>query len=223
MAGGTASKEAASKEAPAVRIVRPDDVKLAEQQAEPNGKQQQPKREAAAKRPAEKPAAVVGADAAPVTGADHLCLRCDVALMPTVLAPFERKGFELVGAKSSSGSALLALRGPVAAVAGGRALAEDVRRGLPAGASLLVSSSTEESLEWMSQALGPRELVQWEPQGASEWLHADDILLGVHNENRGAVSLPELLAPGRRGEEAGARFCAQLRRDSYVGGRRLLT
>ena len=161
---------------------------------------------------------------------DHLCLRISpLSAVFTVLGPFEKKGFEVVGMKSRGGGALIALRASPSAVAAGRALADKVRASLlPAGATLVVSSSATEALEWMHEALGnPREVVQWEPDAeltswkdaggdAAEDCTPEVIPFGAHNGNCESFRLSELLAPCAVGSALGARFCAQMRRDSYV-------
>ena len=70
---------------------------------------------------------------------EHLILRTDAAHAFSVLAPFEAKGFELIGLKTRGGGALIALRAPASAVSAGRALAAKMRDSLPAGATLLAS------------------------------------------------------------------------------------
>ena len=153
---------------------------------------------------------------------EPLCLRCAVQHVPTVLGPFERKGFELVGLKTRGGGALIALRGPADAIAAGRELvAALLASELPAGATVLASASLTEALDWMHDVLGgPREVVQWQdPDEAGYWLRAEGDLApsGAHNDNRECFRLADLMhAPGEDGGGAGARFCAQLRRDSYV-------
>ena len=149
---------------------------------------------------------------------EHLVLRCDVAHTFTVLAPYERKGFETVGVKSRGSGALIALRANASACAAGRAMVTAVRASLPAGATLLASASAAEALDWMYDALGPRELCQWVPEGDAEWVRADagEELQGTHNGNQECFRLSDLMQPDSVGSAVGVRFCAQLRRDSYV-------
>ena len=149
---------------------------------------------------------------------EHLALRCDVAHAFTVLAPYERKGFEMVAVKSRGAGAMIVLRSTAEACASGRVMVDAVRATLPAGATLLASGSAIEALAWMHEALGPRELCQWVPEDESGWVRANasENLLGAHNDNQEYFLLSELIAPGAVGSELGARFCAQLRRDSYV-------
>jgi len=162
------------------------------------------------------PPASGGGASPPMVG--HLVLRCAAASLSGVLEPYERKGFVLVGAKTRGGGALLALRAPSqAAVEGGRRLADELRRSLPHCSALRASGSAEEALRWMSE-LGARELVQWETEGALEWAHSNcaEPLFGFHNNHSEAIWMSDLLAAGAAGAAAGARFCAQLRRDSYA-------
>jgi len=73
----------------------------------------------------------------------------------------------------------------------------------------------------MHDAFGPREVVQWETdEEPSCWTRADavDELLGAHNGNRQCFLLEDLVGGSdvKMRTETGRRFCAQLRRDSYV-------
>ena len=150
-----------------------------------------------------------------------LCLRVTPLQSTfTALTPFEKKGFSVVGVKNHGGGALVALRGPSELMAAGRALATKVAATLPPNATLVASSSVAEALEWMHEVFrNPREIVQWTaPEESAGWLRAneDEPLRGAHNGNRESFTLAELMAPGAVGSEAGRRFCAQMRRDSYV-------
>ena len=155
---------------------------------------------------------------------EALCLRCSARDVFTVLGPFERKGYEVVGLKSRGGASLIALRASPAAVQAGRTLATKLLPTLPAGASLVASQTMAEALEWLHEWLGgptqqtSREVVQWEPDDDQWWLRdrGDEQILGSHNGNCERFTLGELLAPGAVGSSVGARFCHQMRRDSYV-------
>ena len=152
---------------------------------------------------------------------EHLCLRTESAHTFQVLEPYEKKGFELVSIKSCGGGSLIVLRASGAACAAGRAMATKVLKQLPTGATLATSASLEEALNWMNESLGPREIVQWTAdEEPSCWTRLDaiDELLGSHNGNREYFLLEELVGGSDATAQAaaGARFCAQLRRDSYV-------
>jgi hypothetical protein len=152
---------------------------------------------------------------------EHLCLRTQSAHTFQVLEPYEKKGFELVSIKSCGGGSLIVLRASGAACAAGRAMATKVLKQLPAGATLATSASLEEALNWMNESLGPREIVQWTTdEEPSCWTRLDaiDELVGSHNGNREYFLIEELVGGSDATAQAaaGARFCAQLRRDSYV-------
>ena len=49
---------------------------------------------------------------------EHLVLRTSAAHAFTVLAPYEQKGFELVGLKTRGGGAVIALRAPASGSGG---------------------------------------------------------------------------------------------------------
>jgi len=138
-----------------------------------------------------------------------------------VLAPLERKGLTLVGLKTNAaGEAVAAVRGAAGLCSRGAELVASLRTALPPGASLRAATSVTESLELLHATFGPRELVQWEPDGEEEepceWaVSAVPSLLGDHNGHCESFWLSELVgAPV--GSALGVRFCAQLKRDGYV-------
>jgi hypothetical protein len=169
---------------------------------------------------------------------EHLVLAIEpLASVFAVLAPYEQKGFEVVGVKSRGGGAVVALRASPTAIAAGRALAAkltDSPTALPPGTSVRVSQSAPEALQWMFDAFDgalnkdgvSREVVQWEPDEEEADLKAPSgygygeeplpVPHGAHNGLQDSIKLSDLLAPGAVGTETGRRFCAQLRRDSYV-------
>ena len=73
-------------------------------------------------------------------------LRCTTAETFTVLAPFERKGYELVGLKSRGGGAVIAFRASPSAVVAGRAIVAKLLPTLPVGATLVASRDQPLSL-----------------------------------------------------------------------------
>lgn len=160
---------------------------------------------------------------------EHLVLRIRPSSSAmAVLEPYEKKGFEVVGMKSQSdGSSVIALRGSISVIIAGRALAEQIKAAvMPHGATLQVSTTAAEALAWMYETLGnPREVVQWASDEEDvAWkvmpeeglVNAKGAPYGSHMENCERIRLSDLLAPGALGSAIGQRFCAQLKRDSYV-------
>ena len=155
---------------------------------------------------------------------ETLVLRVDAAHAFTVLAPYEQKGFELVGMKTRGSSAIIALRAEHAAIEAGRALASKLLKTLPKGATLMASKTQAEALELLNSALGApalqvsKEVVQWEPDEEAAWVRdgGEEQILGSHDGMCERFTLAELIAPGAVGSDVGKRFCHQMRRDSYV-------
>ena len=160
---------------------------------------------------------------------EPLVLRTAPSAVFTVLAPYEKKGYEVTGLKTRGGGALIALRASPEAVAAGRLMALKLKATLPPSTPLVASASVSEALEWLHGDLGAgvaggcaattqvsKEVVQWAPEEEESWVHADGPLLGSHDDHRERFTLADLIAPDAVGTAAGEAFCHQLRRDSYV-------
>mmetsp|Transcript_45133 Transcript_45133/g.90127 ORF Transcript_45133/g.90127 Transcript_45133/m.90127 type:complete len:218 (-) Transcript_45133:9-662(-) len=99
---------------------------------------------------------------------EYLALCCNAADVFTVLAPYERKGFQMVAVKSRGAGAIIVLRASPAACVFGRAMAAALQMMLPAGAMLVSSASTVEAKQWMSEASeGRLELWDLEDEAVS--------------------------------------------------------
>eukprot|EP00966_Prymnesium_polylepis_P139741 3228711-Prymnesium_polylepis.1 len=150
---------------------------------------------------------------------EHVVVTVAAPYIADVLQVYERKNFRVVALKASQGTARASLAAP-SALAEGASLAAHLAATLPAAAQFHASSTLEEALTLMHTSFGPREVVQWEPHEDPDECSAvaplDAPLTGSHNDFRESFWLQELLRPGAVGSELGARFCAQLRRDSYV-------
>ena len=155
---------------------------------------------------------------------ETLILRVDAAHAFAVLAPYEQKGFELVGMKTDGGSAIIAFRAEPVAITAGRALAAKLLKTLPAGTTLHATQTQAEALELLHSSFGApasqvsKEVVQWEPDEDAAWVRdgGEEAPLGSHDDMCERFLLADLLTPNAVGSDIGKRFCHQMRRDSYV-------
>ena len=149
---------------------------------------------------------------------EPLVLRTTLDAVVSVIAPFEAKGFELIGVKTAGGGAIIAFRASSAACAAGRGMVDVVRGRLGPGTILVASATVSEALDWMYGVFGPRDISQWQPDDGDACARpdAERELQGTHNGNVECFRLAELVQASSVGSEAGTRFCDQLRRDSYV-------
>jgi len=123
-----------------------------------------------------------------------------------------------VALKTSKGMACVSLAAP-SALADGAKLSAQLQSFLPSAAQYRSTSTLAESLTLMHSVFSEQEVVQWEPYEDEEECGAVSVigpLLGSHNGFREFFWLHELLPAGTVGTDVSARFCAQLRRDSFV-------
>ena len=168
---------------------------------------------------------------------EHLVLRIEpLSSVMAVLAPYEKKGYEMVGMKSRGSSAVVAFRGSPTAIAAGRALAVKLVEAplpqLPQGTTLHVSKTAPEALQWMFEVFNSevnkdgvsREVVQWEPdeevadmkepRGIGYGEEPLPVPHGAHNGLKDSIRLADLIAPGAVGSATGrssARSCGATR------------
>ena len=143
--------------------------------------------------------------------AAHFVLRCDAGRTFDVLQPFEAKGFDLVGLKTHEDISWIALRSEAPGAATQvTAMSHKLDR---TGSWLFVSTTQEEALSLLHAHFSvPRELVQWDADNGCD----AGIPFGDHFNNCSCFWVRDLLAGSDRAAALGARFCEQLRRDSYV-------
>ena len=148
---------------------------------------------------------------------EHVVVKVRSSFLTEVLQAFERKNFRVVALKAANGMASVAVSAPSAIAEGARLVAH--LKGVLPFAELYASSTLEEALDLMHSTFAAREVVQWEPSDDADECSAISPLgaplQGAQN-SREAFWLQELLQPGAVGGDLGRRFCAQLRRDSYV-------
>ena len=127
------------------------------------------------------------------------------------LGAFERRGLHVVGLASDGGELLIALR---CADASAAAAVRSTCAALTPPAS--ATPTQQAALEQLHRHFYDRpSLAHWETE-EDAWVAPRPTLLGTHGDNPETFPLARLLAPGADGSAEAARFCAQLRRDSYV-------
>ena len=127
------------------------------------------------------------------------------------LGAFERRGLHVVGLASDGGELLIALR---CADASAAAAVRSTCAALTPPAS--ATPTQQAALEQLHRHFYDRpSLAHWETE-EDAWVAPRPTLLGTHGDNPETFALARLLAPGADGSAEAARFCAQLRRDSYV-------